>query len=348
MKRNYFIILVMMILSSLSSWAAIPNAEGLFRNSNNQDLSGNFVKVDVVLEEIFNNQEGEENRASKFKKKYLKYIFSIDKDKRVKLIQIEYFGKQMKEWEISNLTYFPNIFSKLKKDTNHPRILFYSQLMMFSLNDSRGMSIFLKKVDPDYDLNRNMINGEKIRLLKKYKRYLMAIRKNRDLKKKLSSPLYPSDDEKRLKLKEILGNRTYKETEKVTLIREGGKFYWSLALSKANALFENKSHRIKNFSVDIGDGSLDYEFGQFVSLNGIHEMPQNIYFRNSDKKKYRISFVSYKNFLSKHKKRRIVMRYREWKKKWKNSKEKRINRDLMTTTDFDLVSSYNGKKIFLY
>ena len=39
----------------------------------------------------------------------------------------------------------PQISTELKKDMNHPRILFYSQLMMFSLNDSRGMSIFLKK-----------------------------------------------------------------------------------------------------------------------------------------------------------------------------------------------------------
>ena len=226
MKRNYFIILVI-ALSSFSSWAAIPNAEGLFRNSNNQELSGNFVKVGVVLEELFNSRNSDGDGVPRFKKKYLKYVLSIDKDKRVKLIQIEYFGNQMKDREISHLTYFPNLFSKLKKDNNHSRILFYSQLMMFSLNDSRGMSIFLKKVNSDYDLNRNMINGEKIRLLKKYKRYLMAIRKNRDLKKKLSSPLYPSDDEKRLKLKEILGNRTYKETEKVTLVRERGKFYWS-------------------------------------------------------------------------------------------------------------------------
>ena len=219
---------------------------------------------------------------------------------------------------------------------------------MFSLNDSRGMSIFLKKVNSDYDLNRNIMNNEKIRLLKKYKRYLMAIRKKRDLKKKINSPLHSSDEEKKLKLREVLGYRTYRETEKVNLVREGGKFYWSLVLSKVSALFENKSHRIKNFSVEIDKGSLDYEFGQFVSLDGIHEMPQNIYFKSSDEKKYRISFISYKNFLSKHKKRKIVMRYKEWKKRWKASKEKKINRDLMTTTDFDLVSPYDRKKIFLY
>jgi hypothetical protein len=334
-----------------TSSAAVPNAEGLFRNPNNQDLAGNFVKVDLLLEELPSStvsENQEEEKPLRSKKKFMKYIFSIDKDRKVKVIQIEYVGEKMRDWEIRNMSYFPNIFSNLQKDSNYSRVSFYSQLMMFSLNDSRGMSIFLKKINSDYELNYRIMNKEKVRLFKKYKNYLVKINKNKDLKKKLISPFHPIDDEKGLKLKEILSSRTYKETEKVNLIRRGGKFYWSLGLDKANALFENKTHRIKSFSIDTGRGHLEYEFGQFISLDGVHELPQNIYFRGLDGKKYRISFLSYKNFASKLKKRRIGRRYKNWRKRWKNAKEKKVNRDLMTTTDVGLISPYNERKIFLY
>lgn len=351
MKRYCFIILVLMCsFYTYISSAAIPSAEGLFRNPNNQDLTGNFVRVALLLEELSTSSVtgNEEESPLTLKKKFLKYIFSIDKDRRVKLIQIEYIGEKMRDWDISKVSYFPNIFSNLRKDSNYSRVSFYSQLMMFALNDSRGMSIFLKKINSDYELNRHIMNKEKVRLFKKYKNYLVRINKNKDLRKKLTSPFHPADDEKGLKLKEILSSRTYKETEKVNLIRKGGKFYWSLGLDKAKALFENKTHRIKSFSVDTGRGHLEYEFGQFVSLDGIHELPQNIYFRGLDEKKYRISFLSYKNFTSKLKKGRIARRYKKWKKRWKKAKEKKVNRDLMTTTDFNFVSPYNERKIFLY
>ena len=69
-------------------------------------------------------------------------------------------------------------------------------------------------------------------------------RKNKELKQSLKSPLQSSDDEKKLKIKEILASRTYKENSKVKLIREDSKFYWSLNLMRIKALFENENHRI--------------------------------------------------------------------------------------------------------
>ena len=92
--------------------------------------------------------------------------FSVDKDKRVKTVQIEYDGQQMKDSEIIEVSYFSNILSKLKKDPNLSRVLFYSQVFMFALNDSRPISSFLRKTNNDYELNKELLNPEKILLFK--------------------------------------------------------------------------------------------------------------------------------------------------------------------------------------
>ena len=353
MKRILFTIYLTSLCCFSSVMGAIPNTEGLFRNPNNSDLAGNFVETKILFEEL--GYEGD-TKAEKFKsgkvgllKRYLRFVFSVDKDKRIRTVQVEYDGKKMRDSEISQVIYFPNLLSKLKKDSNLSRVLFYSQIFMFALNDSRPISNFLKRGNSDYELNRELLNMEKVSLFKRYKRYLSAIKKNKDLRLSLNSPLQSSDDEKKLKLKEVLSSRTYRESNKVKLIRENGKFYWSLDLMRVKALFENKNHRIKSLFLETKIGNISYEFGEFISLNGIHELPKYIHFTVSDEKKYKISFLSFKNFLSKSKKRTIRQRYKKWKKRWKLSREKVVNRDLMTTTDFDIISpSLIKKKKFIF
>ena len=352
MKRILFIIYFASFCCFSSAMAAIPNTEGLFRNPNNPDLAGNFVETKVLFEELGQEQDTKTERFKEGRtgllKRYLRFVFSVDKDKRVRTVQIEYDGKKMSDSEISQVTYFPNLLSKLKKDSNLSRVLFYSQIFMFALNDSRPISSFFKRSNSDYELNRELLNMEKVALFKRYKRYLSAIKKNKDLRSSLSSPLQSSDDEKKMKIKEILTSRTYRESSKVKLIREGGKFYWSLDLMRIKALFENKNHRIKSLFLDTKIGNISYEFGEFISLNGLHELPKYIHFKVSDEKKYKISFLSFKNFLSKSKKRTIRQRYKKWKKRWKASREKIVNRDLMTTTDFDIISPSLIKKKFIF
>jgi len=353
MKRTLFAIYLIFFCCFSSAMGAIPNSEGLFRNPNNPDLAGNFVETKVIFEELSDDVG---NKTKKFKgekvsllKRYLRFVFSVDKDKRVRTIQVEYNGKKMRDSEIVKVSYYPNILSKLKKDTKSSRVLFYSQIFMFALNDSRPISSFLRKSNNDYERNKELLNSEKISLFKRYKRYLSVIKKNKELKQSLKSPLQSSDDEKKLKIKEILASRTYKENSKVKLIREDSKFYWSLNLMRIKALFENENHRIKRLFLETNVGNISYEFGEFVSLNGIHELPKNIHFKIADDKRYKISFVSFKNFLSKSKKRTIRQRYKKWKKRLKLSREKTVNRDLMTTTDFDIISpSLIKKKKFIF
>ena len=122
MKRILFTIYLTSLCCFSSVMGAIPNTEGLFRNPNNPDLAGNFVETKILFEEL--SYEGD-TQTEKFKsrkvgllKRYLRLIFSVDKDKRIRTVQIEYDGKKMRDSEISQVIYFPNLLSKLKKDSN--------------------------------------------------------------------------------------------------------------------------------------------------------------------------------------------------------------------------------------
>ena len=138
MKRILFTIYLTSLCCLSSAMGAIPNTEGLFRNPNNSDLAGNFVETKILFEEL--GYEGD-TKAEKFKdgkvgllKRYLRFVFSVDKDKRIRTVQIEYDGKEMRDSEISQVTYFPNLLSKLKKDSlvsNRDYILLYLVIILF-------------------------------------------------------------------------------------------------------------------------------------------------------------------------------------------------------------------------
>ena len=87
MKRILFTIYLTSLCCLSSVMGAIPNTEGLFRNPNNSDLAGNFVETKILFEEL--GYEGD-TKAEKFKdgkggllKRYLRFVFSVDKDKRI-------------------------------------------------------------------------------------------------------------------------------------------------------------------------------------------------------------------------------------------------------------------------
>ena len=80
MKRTLLIICFTSLCCFSSVMGAVPNTEGLFRNPNNPDLSGNFVETNILFEELGNEEDAKgenfkrEGRASLIKR-FLKLIF---------------------------------------------------------------------------------------------------------------------------------------------------------------------------------------------------------------------------------------------------------------------------------
>ena len=321
-------ILLLCLISSFSLQAAIPTMEGLFRNGNSPDLNGELVVVRLMIEENNNeallrkvkieDQEPLDETLDPIllekgdKSKFVKFIFSIERNNRIGVIQIEYANNQMKYSEIDRVEYIPNLLKDIDLDANLERRLFYSMVLMYALNDSRAISGNLKKLDFEFKTNKEIINQEKIDLLKKYQRYLESIKKEPDLRGVIPNPLKPDDVEELIKVKEMLTSSIYLKSNRVQLIRKKGKFYWEINLTNIYALFHNETNRLDTLKVTTFNGEMDIRLGEYILFDGIHELPKNMVIKTTKQRLFKVVFLDYKNFSKS--KRSLSSRAKEYKK----------------------------------
>jgi len=151
--NNMKILIFLSIIYISNAMGAVPTSESLFRNGNNKNLTGNFIvlKFSIVEipteEEIANlkNAAGESGNADllireKFPHKFVKFIFSLESEDKIQLLQAIYSDSAMKNNTLVNTNYVEDINNKIMEDTEVERALFHSLLMMFSLNESSGIA----------------------------------------------------------------------------------------------------------------------------------------------------------------------------------------------------------------
>lgn len=316
---NKLVIVICLTVSS-TLLASYPSIEGLFRNSNNKDVQGNFSVLRLEIKEEKNNEASSEIVKEISDKPrtpdYIKYIFSTETNKAPKLLQIQYNHKKMMSNAIKRVAFFPNVSEVITSDENFDRGLFYSVLLMFGLNDSKVISDILKKEDVTFKKNTELMNQDKIALLEDYKKYLIEIKENTESKDELESPLSPSNVDKLKEVKEILKSSMYKRSENLRLIRQNGKFYWKLELEKISALFDNDTHRILELDITSEEMSVKLKFANYMLLNGINEMPSDISYVTSRGKNFKIKILKYQNFENKGKKiEERAQRYKDLEQK---------------------------------
>lgn len=276
------IILFGLLITSFSLLAAVPTMEGLFRNGANENITGNLVVFNLLVTEQPKIQETE----GKPKENYLKLVFFQEEDKSIKLFQFQYPDSQMSDQKLSHFTKVSNLYSKIKSDPKPERAVFFSILTMIGLNYSNSITALLKKYNPDFKYNREIINGEKMALYRSYRNYLTEKEKS-----STQSPLNPLKPEEKLKVDELMKSSMYKSTGNVKLIKRDGDFYWFLDLSRSNALFSNDNHFIKELKILLSKGSIELDFDDYLSLNGTQMVPGQIMFKDSNERFYKIKIT---------------------------------------------------------
>lgn len=313
--------------------AAIPTVEGLFRNSNNADVDTDTIVIRVKVEkkaketliigdenkELEVTKEGESSNVEKLptevtdKKEspiYLKLIFEQEDKKPIKLLQVVYENSQMTKEAIIKADLFKNLNELTLKDQNSERVLIYSLLTMFGLNTSEIVSSLLKKHNVDYRSNKEMLDPEKHELMRKYKGYLEAVKKDDAIKDSLNSPLESEDEVEKEKLKEIMKRRMYLASNQVRLIRESGKFYWRVKLENLEARFSNVEQNLLNIMLNTPNGQIQSTVSDYVLLDGSHELPKNIIIKDIIDNTFHFQILSFSSFNSKNK--TINQRYQEY------------------------------------
>jgi hypothetical protein len=319
-------LLFILIMFSTAIFAATPTMEGLFRNGDNKEITSNFAILKFYINEVVDEEKlkittiseeaGELNKSIEVKSstpRYFKLIYSLEKESRIQMLQVEYNNVTMKDADLVKATYFSDVVKKIEADEFIERPLLYSFLTMFVFIYSKAISTQLGRYDQEFLTNLLAMNEAKKQLLLKQKNYLAAIKDDKEAKEGLKSPFDVDTDEEKEKIAEIRKQDMYNRSNKVKLERVGRRFMWNLKLDNINAFFGNRDHRLRNINIVNGDKKLEVNCGNYVLLDGIHKFPEVIKLKDLNGSKFDV-FMTYLLYRP-NKGSSLFVRYQEYLKK---------------------------------
>jgi hypothetical protein len=327
-------ILIPVLVSLFSTLivAAVPTAEGLFRNGNNKDIDGDMIVLTFIIEEHVNKKLIESSKVAetteqvedkllgeKMGPRYFKIIYGTESEERVEAILVEYNRAKLSAKSVIDVKYFSNLIEKIKSDEFIEREIFYSVLNMLALNDSRAIAQVLMRHNTNFNDNNKLLNEKKYKLLNDYKKYLQTVKEDESLKETLENPLKPEDNEKMETVKETMGMPLYQRDETVKLVRDNTDFYWQVGLENSFAKFDSKKQRLIEFVHNNGSSSIKINMGEYILFDGIHELPKYIFLKDLLERVFKVQVTSYKVFKNTGKK--MIQRYKQYGELVKKNKK---------------------------
>ena len=323
---------VLVSLFSTMITAAVPTAEGLFRNGSNKDIDGDMIVLTFIIEEHVNKKLIESSKVAETTEqvedkllgetmgpRYFKIIYGTESEERIEAILVEYNRAKLSAKSVVDVKYFSNLIEKIKSDEFIEREIFYSVLNMLALNDSRAIAHVLTRHNTNFNDNNKLLNEKKYKLLNDYKKYLQTVKEDESLKETLENPLKPEDNEKMETVKETMGMPLYKRDETVKLVRDNTDFFWQVGLENSLAKFDSKKQRLTEFVHNNGGSSIKINMGEYILFDGIHELPKFIFLKDLLERVFKVQVTSYKAFKNTGKK--MIQRYKQYGELVKKNKK---------------------------
>lgn len=272
MKMFSKFLIVFMI--SFSAHASVPTEEGLLRNLNNADLPGQFVTVKTMVQSLTETDKTD----------YIKFQISVDGPNNVGLLQTTYTNGQMLNSQIKGVKYIPDLLSQIKREKTPEKSLFYSVLMMLTTNRSQGMEAFLEKNGVAVVKNKNILNEDKIKLLRAYRSHLV----NNKGKGDAGSPLNPEDPKNKEKVLDLFRSNTFKRAKNIELVKKDNEFMWKVDWKSAQGFFSNEERQFRAIDYNTADSQIKIEAGSYLLFNGTNELPKFMNVKDSSGQLYKI------------------------------------------------------------
>ncbi len=283
-------------LWALSVHASIPSLEGLLRNGANPALTGGLIMLKGLVQKADSPTDtlGRKAAPPSFQGApiHFKFLLSSKSEERAQLVQILYNNGQMRTQDLLHVRYFAWPEKEAASSFSADQGIFYGLLTTLGLNQASVMIAWLKKKYPHLRANREIVDRDKMRLLKKYKNYLKAIEKDPALKETLANPMAPKRSEEQARVDEIMRAPFLKHQGVVSLQREGERYYWSVDEEGYRARFDNQTHHLQDLVFSGEQGELKVYLSDYLTLNGRHQLPQYMLFQTSGGAVYRVRFTS--------------------------------------------------------
>jgi hypothetical protein len=295
-KRYYFSLTLSAIIFAYGLLLSAPTfaVENIFRGGINPDISNNFIifkyktflKMDgqaLLNEKVKSEAEKVSEDLSKEagKEYFFELIFSLEHEGRIRVMQTMYKDSSMSEKSINGISFFPNFSSYLKMEENLSKSMFYSFIMMLVLNRSDSLTQILKKYEPEFKSSKDLMNEEKIKLLRKVKEYKKIVKEDPEQEEILISPLKPDDEEQRAHVTSLYKSNMYLPTPELKLARVDKQFFYKLSLNSIEAFFTNTDHFLKKFSLNLENKSYKLYLDDYRILNYSQYFPEHFLFQSS-------------------------------------------------------------------
>lgn len=258
-------------------YASVPTEEGLLRNLNNADLPGTFITMRLMSQDL-----GEPE-----KREYIKLQISTEKPNSIALLQTVYSSGQMQNTQIRSIKYFPNIVFQIKKEMVPEKSLFYAIVTMLAANESLGMQAFLEKNGVSVVKNKNILNEEKMKLLRAYKNYLVKNKTRGDA----GSPLNLEDAKEKEKNLELFRSNTFKKSKNIELVKRDKEFMWKVDWKSSQAFFTNEERRFRAIVYSTGEAEIKIEGSEYLLFNGTNELPKFLNLKDSKNGFYKMQVL---------------------------------------------------------
>lgn len=257
------------LLLALPVIAAVPTEEGLLKNLNNAGIPGNLITVKAMLQSL----PGPVDTATETeapKADFYKFVLSLENPNSVSLFQVGYSDGQMLNSQIRSVKYIPDLLSAIKREKSPEKSLFYGLLMMLTTNRSQGVEAFLEKSGVQIVKNKNILNEDKMKLLKAYRTYLATNKGKGDA----SSPLNPVDPQNKAKVIELFRSNTFERAKNIELVKIENEFLWKADWKNIKGYFTNEERRFRLMEYTNGENTLKVGATDYILFNGTNELPK--------------------------------------------------------------------------
>ena len=289
--------LLVAFMLSFTVHASVPTEEGLLRNLNNADLPGQFVTVKAMVQSLTETDKTD----------YVKFQLSLGGPTVVALLQTTYSNGQMLNSQIKSVKYFPDLLTQIKREKNPEKSLFYGVLMMLTTNRSQGVEAFLEKNGIEIVKNKNILNEDKMKLLRAYRSHLVNSKGKGDA----GSPLNPEDPKNKEKILELFRSNTFDRAKNIELVKKDNEFMWKVDWKSTQGFFSNEDRRFRAIEYNTADMQIKMEASNYLMFNGTNELPKFMNIKDSTGQLYKIQILGLD---IKRTDKRLIESYEETKK----------------------------------
>lgn len=324
---------MMMKFLVLSLWtssvlAYVPTVESLFRHGSNPDISANGVALTFVVKRIQpgNDQKSEVPSSTSLvndKEQDFYKLFFTRSGETLKVSQTRYSNNTFNEASLQQKIYYPNLTAFTFKPSieSAEKGVFFGLLQSLALNNGVPLISYLKSLGTPVRLNNEIINREKVEFLADYKRYLIAVSKDKSAKKNEVNPMKPEDSASQQRVDQIMDEPMYVDTKQVKLSKDEGQVAWVVNAGTFEAVVSYKDRDVQRIKYKSAAGDFEVICKDYWLANGTHAFPRFMIIKTFSGQQYQVEITNLRHFVEREDD--LVKRLRNWDQilKGKDSQE---------------------------